>query len=436
MIKTILFTLVLSLSMWAGTDDTFLIRGANIHPVTGPEIQGGSILVTNGKISEIGLKVVPPKGVRVIEGKGLHVYPGIINSATELGISEISSVRETNDTGELGDFVPQVRALVAINAASEHFPVVRANGVTSAITLPASGGRGFGRGGNIIAGQAAMVHLDGWTWEEMAIKPSVAMQLIFPQIRSLPGRFAAMAAEFGQRAPGYTEAKREYELQIRKIDEFFEQARRYQRAKAAKDPSFRVDVPMEAMLPILDGKTPLMVQVDGERYIRECIQWADRQKVKIVLAGTRDFGNTLPELKAKGIAVILPPTLALPEHDDQPYDKAFTEPGEVYKAGVKFALATFDNQFARNLPYQAAQAVAFGLPQEEALKAITINAAEIWGVADQIGSIEKGKWADLMITDGDPLEIRTNVKQVFIKGKNVDLASKHTKLYEKYLARP
>jgi imidazolonepropionase-like amidohydrolase len=432
--------LLLAVPVFAGTDDTFLIRGVTVHTVSGADIPNGSVFVKDGRIAEVGPRISPPKGVRIIEGKGLHLYPGIINSATELGISEISSVRETNDTGELGEFVPQVRALVAINAASEHFPVVRSNGITSAVTVPSTGGgRGFGLGGGarqVIAGQAALIHLDGWTWEEMAIKPAAAVQMIFPTIRSVPGRFAALAAEFGQRGPSYADAKREYDQTIKRIDEWFEQARRYQKAKAAKDPSFRIDVPFEAMLPILEGKVPLMVVVDREKYIREAVQWAERQKVKIILANVRDFGNTLPELKAKNIPVILPGPLALPEHDDQPYDKAFTQPAEVFKAGVKFAIASFDNQFARNLPFQAAQAAAFGLPADEALKSITLNAAEIWGVGDQLGSIDKGKWADMILTDGDPLEIRTNVKQVFIKGKAVDMSNKHTRLYEKYLARP
>jgi imidazolonepropionase-like amidohydrolase len=190
------------------------------------------------------------------------------------------------------------------------------------------------------------------------------------------------------------------------------------------------------MIPVLDGKEPVMVAATRERAVREAIQFADKQKIRIVLAGTREFGKTLPDVKAKGIPVIAPPTLELPLEEDDSYDAAFTLPAELHRAGVKFAFGTFDVQFARNLPYQAAAAVAFGLPREEALKAVTLNAAEIFGVGDQLGSIDKGKWADLMLTDGDPLEGKTQVKQVYIKGRSVDLTNKHTRLYEKYRSRP
>src|SRR5262249_51968453 len=159
-------------------DDTFLIRGATVHPVASAEIQNGSVLVKDGKIIGVGRNLAAPKGVRIVEGKGLHVYPGIIDSATQLGLAEVSSTRESGDTGELGKFDPQLRAEIAINPASEHIPVTRANGIATAITLPMSaggqggGGRGGGGGGNIIGGQSALVHLDGWTWEEMEVKKS------------------------------------------------------------------------------------------------------------------------------------------------------------------------------------------------------------------------------------------------------------------------
>ncbi len=180
----------------------------------------------------------------------------------------------------------------------------------------------------------------------------------------------------------------------------------------------------------------MVVLAARERAIRDAVQLADQQKVRVIIANPRELGKMGPELKARNIPAILGPTLALPLRDDDPYDAAYTLPDQFFKAGVKFAFGSFDNEFSRNLPYQAATAVAFGLPHEEALKAITLNAAQIWGVADRIGSIEEGKWADLMITDGDPLEAKTQVKQVFIKGKNVDLDNKQKRLYEKYLNRP
>jgi len=211
-----------------------------------------------------------------------------------------------------------------------------------------------------------------------------------------------------------------------------EQARACQAANAA---GFVPDLKYEAMLPVLDGKVPVAMAAATPRLIHDAIQSADTEKVKIVILQPRELGSAAAELKAKNIPVVLGKVLALPHGQDDPYDQAFTLPAEAYKAGVKFAFGTFDNEFVRNLPYQAATAVAFGLPEDEALKAVTINPAQIWGAGDQLGSIEKGKSADLMVTTGDPLEIQTQVKHVFIRGQEIELSSRQTRLYDKYLNR-
>ncbi len=422
--KTLLLTLFCSLSLMAGSEDTFLLRGGTVHPVSGPDIPNGAVLVRDGKIVEVGVKVAAAKGVRVIDIKGLHVYPGMIDSATEIGLTEIGSVRETNDAAEIGDFNPQVRAIVAINPASEHIPVTRANGITSAIAAPT---------GALVAGQAALIHLDGWTWQEMAVAGSAAMQLQFPVIQV---RSSRSGGRTGAAPTPFSELKRNYDRRLQQLREFFEEARHYQKAKAAAPAGFRTDLKYEAMLPVLEGKLPLVVHAVRERAIKDAIAFAEKEKLKIVISEATDAWKVAADLKAKNIPLILGPTLDLPAEEDDPYDKPFTAPGELHKAGVKFAFGSFSTSFARNLPYQAATAVAFGLPYEEGLKAVTLNAAEIWGVAGEIGSIEKGKWADLIVTDGDPLEIRTQVKQEFIKGKPVDLENKHHRLYEKYLNRP
>ncbi len=422
--KTLLLTLFCSLSLMAETGDSFLLRGGTVHPVSAPDIPNGAVLVRDGRIVEVGTKIAAPKGVRVIDIKGLHVYPGLIDSATEIGLSEIGSVRETNDATEIGDFNPQVRAIIAINPASEHIPVTRANGITSAIAAPT---------GALVAGQAALIHLDGWTWQEMAILPSAAMQLQFPVVQ---GRSSRYGDRPGAARTPFSELKRNYDRRLQQLREFFEQARMYQKAKAAATAGFETDLKYEAMLPVLEGKLPLVVHAVRERAIKDAIAFAEKEKLKIVISEATDAWKVASDLKAKNIALILGPTLELPAEEDDPYDKPFTAPGELHRAGVKFAFGSFSTSFARNLPYQAATAVAFGLPYEEGLKAITLNAAEIWGVADQIGSIDKGKWADLIVTDGDPLETRTQVKQEFIKGRAVDLENKHHRLYEKYLSRP
>jgi imidazolonepropionase-like amidohydrolase len=427
-----------------GAGDSLFIRNADVYPVTSKEMKGVSLLVQDGKIVDIGPKLVPPKGIKILEGKGLRVYPGLIDSATNLGLSEISAVRESVDTGELGEFAPQLRALVAVNPESEHFGAVRVNGITSAITLPASGGRGggFGGGGRAqhISGQAALIHTAGWTWEDMEVSRSAAMQLTFPSMGGRGGRggippeIADMLGE-SLGAAGAGNARRNYDDAIAKINNFFDDARNYKKAKDAKPAGFKTDLRFEAMLPVIEGKEPLAVSASQPDAIHDAIQFAEKQHVRIVIMNPRELGKIGDELKSHNVPVILGRVLALPEREDDSYDSAMTLANQCYKAGVKFALGTFNNEFIRNLPFEAAAAVGFGLPQEEALKAITVNPAEIWGQSDKIGSLEKGKFADLLVTNGDPLEIQTKVEHVYIKGKEIELSNKQTRLYDKYMGR-
>ena len=447
--KSLAILIGCAMAAWAASNDTFVIRNADVYPVTGAVMKGVSVLVQDGKIADVGPKIVAPKGMRVVDAKGLRVYPGMIDSGTELGLAEIASVRESVDTGDLGEFMPQLRALAAVNPGSEHFGVVRVNGITSVMTFPSSGGRGGGGGGGrfgggeqqLIAGQAALIHTDGWTWEDMAIERTAAMHLIFPSIAGRGGRGGGPIPDSvlelisGTAGASYTQARHTYEQQIAKLNDFFDQARQYQKERAAHAPGFKTDLKMEAMIPVLEGKVPMAVSASRASAIHDAIAFADKQNIKIVLLQPRELGQAAAELKAKNIPVILGRVLALPEAEDDPYDQAFTLPAEAYKAGVKFAFGTFDNEFVRNLPFQAATAVAFGLPYDEALKAVTINPAEIWGVANELGSVEKGKWADLVITTGDLLEIQTGIKHLYIKGKEVELTNKQTRLYEKYIAR-
>ena len=433
---------------FAASAETIVIRNVDVYPVSGAEVKGVSVVIQDGKIADINPKLVPPKGARVIEGKGLRVYPGMIDSGTELGLSEVSSTRETVDTGELGEFMPQLRALSAVNPESEHFGVVRVNGITSAMTFPSSGGGGgggrFGGGERqFISGQAALIHTDGWTWEDMAIERGAAMHLIFPSLGGRGGRGGGLPipdsvlemVPGATGATGFSAQKRQYDQQIQKIGEFFDRARQYQKERAANAPEFKRDLKLEAMIPVLEGKMPLAVSASRATVIRDAIGFAEKQHIKIVILQPHGIAKVGAELKAKNIPVILGRVLALPDQEDDPYDGSFTAPAEAYKAGVKFAFGTFNNEFIRNLPYQAATAVAFGLPYEEALKAITINPAQIWGHASELGSVEKGKLADLVVTDGDPLEIQTQVKHLFIKGKEVSLMNKQTRLAEKYMGR-
>src|SRR5581483_10711981 len=332
---------------------------------------------------------------------------------------------------------PELRAQIAFNPSSEHVDVTRASGVTTVVALPGSGGRGGrgGGGGSIITGQAALMHLDGWTWEDMAVKPTAAMDMLFPEIQGVGGR-GGFAALLGGPTRSYAEEERQYKQKLDEVSQFFEDARRYELAKATGGPEFKRDIRLEAMIPVIDGKLPLFVRAERERMIKDAIAFAEKEKVKIIIADPRELGSAGPLLKAHDIPVVLGKTFQLPMRDDDPYDAAYTLPNEFYKAGVKLCFGTFDVEFARNVPFEAAQAVAFGLPREEALKDLTINSAEILGVGSQLGSIEKGKSGDFILTDGDPMEAKTNIKQMFIAGREVSLESRHTREYEKWIKRP
>jgi len=436
--NVLLSAALLSCAMFAA-DDTVLIRNADVFPVTGPEMQNVSVLIQDGKIAAIGAKITAPKTARIVEAKGLRVYPGMIDSGTTLGLNEIGAERVTVDTNEMGEFMPQLKALIAVNPDSASISATRVNGITTAMTYPAQGGRGGGRGGagtpQFISGEAALIHLSGWTWEEMEVLRAAAMQLNFPSIAERAGRGGEEAAP-GRGPVPFSEAKRRYDQQIQQINDFFDAARQYQKERASNAPGFVKDLKMEAMLPVLDQKEPVAITANRERSIHDAILFAEKQHIKAVIVQPHELGKVAAELKSHNIPLILGRTEALSENRDDPYDAEMTLPAQAYKAGLKFAFGTFSNEWSRNLPYNAARAVAFGLPYEEALKAITINAAEIWGAAAETGSIEKGKWADLMITDGDPMELSTQVKHLFIKGQEVPLTNRQTELYHRYMSRP
>ncbi len=419
----------------AADNGSILIKNVIIHPVTSPEIRGSSVLIVDGKIAEIGPKISPKSAATVVDGHGMHLYPGMINGAATVGLVEISSIRDTVDLDEIGLFNPQLKAEVAFNPSSEHIPIVRASGITAVLSLPSSGsGIGLpGEGAAIITGQASLMHMEGWTWEQMVLKRGAALDMIFPEIRTPSPMLRAF---LGTPPRPFAEIEKEYRQKLEQMSTFFENARRYVKAKAAGNADFKTDLKLEAMIPVIEGKRPIFIRAEKERAIKDAIQFAEREKVKIIIANPHELGSTAALLKQHDIPVVLGKVLSLPLNEDDPYDAQYALPGQLYKAGVKFCFGTFDTEFARNVPFEAAAAVGFGLPKDEALKGVTINAAEIFGVADKVGSIDQGKLADLILTDGDPLEAKTNIKQMFIAGKAVSLESRHTRLYEKWMARP
>jgi len=409
-----------------GVKATVAIRNATIVPVTSAPIANGTIVFANGVITAIGTNVAVPAGATVIDGTGLSVYPGMIDSGSSVGLVEIDSVAGTVDTSELGDFNPNARAAVAINPHSELIPVTRVNGVTHVVSTPEGG---------IISGQSALIQLSGWTPQEMVVKSPLAMHIRFPRLRGAPIEGTPQDEEAEK------ERRKSYMKEVDRLRDLLRDAQAYAKAAAARagDKSvqrFDRDLILEALVPVVEGRVPVMMEADQARDIKAALELADEFKLKAILSGGDDVARVIPELKKRNVPVILGPILELPQREDDPYDLLFTNAKTLYDNGIRFAIRSADSHNTRNLPYHAAACAAFGLPKDVALKAVTIFPAEIFGVADRIGSLEVGKEASLIVTDGDPLEIRTNVKRVFIAGEEMPMASRHTLLYDKFSKRP
>lgn len=409
-----------------GTKPTVAIRNATIYPVTSAPIENGTIVFANGTITAVGKDVAVPQGAMVIDGTGLRVYPGMIDSGSGIGLVEISAVPGSVDTSELGDINPNARAEVAINPHSNVIPVTRVNGITTAIVEPAGG---------IISGSSALVQLAGWTPQEMTVKAPAAMHIHFPRLRG--GRFA----EVPQDEEAEKEAKKNYTKEVDKLRDTLRDAQAYAKAAAARAKDTGVhrydrDLVLEALVPVVEGREPVIVHASLERDIRAAIKFADEMKLKMILADGDDVQRVIPDLKKRNIPVILGPILDLPPREDDPYDLIYANAKALYDAGIPFSIQSQDAHNARNLPYHAAACAAFGLPKEAALKAVTIFPAQIFGVADKVGSLEVGKRADVIVTDGDPLEIVTHVKRLFIGGEDISLETNQTLLYEKFSRRP
>jgi imidazolonepropionase-like amidohydrolase len=267
----------------------------------------------------------------------------------------------------------------------------------------------------------------------MLLKKSVAMVLDWPEIETQTFDFST----FSRKQKSFADAKQEYEKQVTELTELLERARHYAQALGHGGPGdFQRDVKLDALVPVTRGELPVLVFADKARDIRNAVEFCDKQKLKMILAGGAEAYQVKDLLRSKSIPVILGPTLTLPREEDDPYDRLLTQPAELATAGVKFAFGSFDNSFARRLGQQAANAVAYGLPYDEALKAVTLYPAQIFGLADQVGSLESGKIANVIVTNGDPLELTTEVRYLFIKGQLTSLDNKHKALYEKYLKRP
>jgi imidazolonepropionase-like amidohydrolase len=388
------------------------LTNATIHPVSGPAIEKGTLVLDGGKIAAIGTNVKPPDGAETIDLAGKHVYPGLFEPLNDVGLIEINSIRATIDTQELGQLNPNVRAIVAVNPDSEIIPVTRSNGVLLSLTAPTGG---------LMSGRSGIIQHDGWTWEDMALKADVALHIQWPQGGGRRGTSAAEAAPATDRG-------------VETIRQALTDARAYLAARQA-DPNFPHDARWESLADVLSGKLPFIAHADDIRQINAAVAFAEREKLKLIIAGGYDAPLCAALLKKHNIPVIVGGTYRLPRRRGDGYDTAYAVPAELAKAGIRFCISSrgrFGANQVRNLPYHAAVSIGFGLSPEDALKAITLYPAQILGVADRVGSLETGKDATLFVSDGDPLDTPTQVTDAWVRGRKVDLNDRHKTLYHKY----
>jgi len=409
---------------------TYIIRNARIVTVSGADIENGSLVIRNGRIEALGANVNAPSGAQEINAQGLSVYPGMIDAGTSLGLVEVGSgAPGTVDLAEVGTMNPNANAIVSVNPHSAHVGVTRFNGVTTVLTMPQGG---------MISGQAAVINLDGDTPRKMALVPNAALVINFPRLTGTGGEFSF--ARPGA-PPDLTAAIRTRDTQLDQIRKMLRDAEAYGKAQDAfaRDPKLPRpdrDVKLAALVPYARGERPVILRADRDLEIRAAVRFAEEMKLKPIIIGGNDAYKAAPFLKEKRVPVILNGTLDLPLREDDDYDVLYTNAAKLQAAGVQFCISTGDDGAnVRDLPYHAGMSASFGLPPVEALKSVTLYPAQILGISNQVGSLETGKIANLVITDGDLLDARTNVRYLFINGRQVPLTSRHTELYDQFKNR-
>ncbi len=412
--------------------ERFVLKGAVVHTVSGATFSPGEVLVEKGKILAVG-KSVESGSAQVIDVAGLHLYPGLISAAANIGLVEVSAVRSTRDMSEVGAYTPDVRSWLAVNPDSELIPVARAGGITHSLVVPSGG---------TISGQSGVIQLTGWGMEEMAVEKPVALHVWWPSMRLRLAPKHKLNEPKNWKSPEVQDKDRKKRLN--ELIEFFDDARAYSKAKAAaaNDKSIRfLSVPAwEAMIPYVAGSKPVMVHADDARQIRAAVDWSRTNQFKMILCGGEEAWKTAALLASNNVPVIYEHVFALPADDVDAYDQPFKNPELLRKAGVKVAISVGMGRFGasslRDLPHAAGHARAFGLAENEAVKTITLNPAQILGIGKRLGSIEQGKDATLIAVNGSILDVRASVQRMWIAGEEVGLASRHTRLYEKYQQRP
>jgi len=408
---------------------TFAIRNARIVTVSGSDIENGTVVIRDGKIEAVGTNVNVPAGAQTIDGRGLSVYPGMIDAGTNMGLVEVpQGANGTVDLSEVGDLNPNAKAIIAVNPHSAHIGVTRVEGITNTLTAPTGG---------LISGQAALINLLGTAPKEMAVVPQAALVINYPRIGFGGGGFGGGF----QQPPNLADTLTANERQVEQIRKMLRDAEAYGRAQDAyaKDKSLpRPDrnVVLEPLVPYVRGEQPVIFRADREAEIRGAIRFAEELKLKPIILGGNDAWKVASLLKEKNIPVILTGIFSLPGREDDAYDALYENPSKLQQAGVRFCISTGDaGPEVRNLAQYAGMAAAFGLSKADAVKSVTLYPAQILNVADRLGSIEVGKMANLVVTDGDLLEIRTRIKYLLIDGRPVVLTSRHTELNDAFKNR-
>lgn len=394
----------------------YALVGATVHPVAGPTVDNGVIVIRDGRIEAVGAGIDPPTDAEVIDVTGLHVYPGLINAASQLGLIEIEGMEQTVDAREIAQFQPDLRALSAINPHSEHLPVSYCEGVTTTNVVPTGG---------VISGRGAFVQLHGWTLPEMLRKDETGLVIDLP---TLPKNIE----DEEQRKKRIDE----HQKAVEKIEAFMREAQHYVKARALPGAPVEPDVRLEAMAPYVRGEKPVFFRADSYKAILEAINFAEVFKLKPIILGGGEAWKCADLLAEKHIPVIVTSVFDRPIDRYDPFDAFYANPAKLEAAGVLFCIATSGAEFARQLPTHAGYAVAYGLSEPAGIRAITLNAAEVLGVDDEVGSLEVGKRADVIVTTGDPLQASTRTIGMFMNGEPIELTSLHERNYQKFLHRP
>lgn len=394
------------------------IKNATIHVGNGQVIENGTIKVNNGKIEQVGTNIAIPAGdVKVFDVSGKHVYPGLILSNSQLGLVEVPTVRATSDANEIGELNPNIRSVVAYNTDSKLINTLKSNGILLVNVVPQGG---------LISGSSSVVQLDAWNWEDAAYKMENGIHFNMPNLINRPNPFAEF---LGLPAPQGDPVKRALE-QIDRIKSFFREAKAY----LAQEKHEQVNLKFEAVRGLFDKSQKFFVHCDLVKEILVAVDFVKEFGFDVVLVGASESWQIADLIKQNNMSVILGQAHSLPTMVDDDVDQPFKTAAALQKAGVLFAINDDDGSArGRNLPFNAGTYAAYGLSKEEALSAITLNAAKILGVADRTGSIEAGKDANIVVSEGDILDMKSSVvTHAFIQGRQVDLTDKHKQLAERY----